>query len=337
MKKLIYTFGLLAAIGASQLNNSANAQVVASGNCGASGNNLTYQVTGTAPNYTLTISGTGAMATFSAFTTAPWYTHRANIATISIGSNVTTIGNYAFEACSRFTSVTIPNRVKSIGDAAFSGCTALTSVSIGDSVTSIGYSAFFNCGNLTSVAIPNSVTTIDVGAFYECFKLSSLSIGSGVTSIGMQAFYRCTTLTSITCNAITPPTTASDAFQLVPTSTPVFIPCGSNYNVTGWITFTNRLNCIAGGITTNGLVWAFACDSTLTISGSGAMNNYTGGGSTPWSAHRSTIKKIAIYSGVTSIGNYNFDGCSNSTSVTIPNTVTSIGNVAFIRYAIIRY
>ena len=85
------------------------------------------------------------------------------------------------------------------------------------------------------------------------------------------------------------------------------------------------------------LTWSYSeATSTLTISGTGAMPNYSiiyYGASvyigTPWRYYVSSIKKINIESGVTSIGNCVFYDCSNLTSVTIPNSVTRIGDNAF--------
>jgi hypothetical protein len=75
--------------------------------------------------------------------------------------------------------------------------------------------------------------------------------------------------------------------------------------------------------------------NTLTISGTGAMTDYTysygsyGSINTPWYSFRSSIKKVIINNGVTSIGDETFAWCSGLTSVTIPNSVTSIGEFAF--------
>ena len=58
--------------------------------------------------------------------------------------SVTSVGNSAFEDCSRLTSITFPNSVTSIGREAFSCCSSLTSITIPNSVTSIGSYAFRN-------------------------------------------------------------------------------------------------------------------------------------------------------------------------------------------------
>ena len=83
----------------------------------------------------------------------------------------------------------IPNSVTSIGYSAFENCTSLTSVTIPDSVTSIGYGVFQGCTSLTSVTIPNSVTSIDSSAFSSCTSLIGITIPNSVTSIGDSAFY----------------------------------------------------------------------------------------------------------------------------------------------------
>mgnify|MGYP003293015244 CR=1 FL=1 len=69
----------------------------------------------------------------------------------------------------------------------------------------------------------------------------------------------------------------------------------------------------------------------LTLSGEGSMKDYWCNEvtSAPWGAYYTDIKEVVIQSGVTSIGNYAFYGCSSLASVTIPEGVTSIGNYAF--------
>lgn len=70
-------------------------------------------------------------------------------------------------------------------------------------------------------------------------------------------------------------------------------------------------------------------NKTLTITGSGAMSNYTSGGA-PWYSERANIKHIVINEGVTSVGNYAFQGISSSSAdVTVPSSITSFGSNAF--------
>ena len=61
---------------------------------------------------------------------------------IKLPSNLTTIGNYAFQQAPELTSITLPNNLKTIGRSVFLGCPKLKSVIIPSSVTSIGGGSF---------------------------------------------------------------------------------------------------------------------------------------------------------------------------------------------------
>lgn len=101
--------------------------------------------------------------------------------------------------------------------------------------------------------------------------------------------------------------------------------------------FADNGDVIASGGCGENLTWVLTGDGTLTISGSGEMENYSGEyqngeyfrTTTPWSGYREQVTAVVVESGVTSIGQCAFGGCSNLTGVTIPEGVTSIGNAAF--------
>lgn len=80
------------------------------------------------------------------------------------------------------------------------------------------------------------------------------------------------------------------------------------------------------------LTYTLDSDGVLTISGSGAMTDYTFTGYAPWytvNLDQNKVRRIVIEDGVTHIGNSAFH-CRYATSVTIPDSVTSIGNEAFL-------
>jgi len=114
------------------------------------------------------------------------------------GYTVTAIGNNAFKACSKLTSVTMPDSVTVINESAFQNCTGLTSITIPNSVTFIGNWGFDQCTGLTSVTIGNSVTNILFSVFYGCSKLSSINIPNSVTSFGSNSLYETSTNLTVT-------------------------------------------------------------------------------------------------------------------------------------------
>ena len=113
----------------------------------------------------------------------PFY-EKTSLTTLTIGSNVTSIGYSAFYGCSGLNSpVIIPNSVTSIGISAFDGCVALPAVTIGTNVETIGRNAFYQCRALTSVTIPKFVGEIDFQAFAYCDKLDNLIIEDSASDL----------------------------------------------------------------------------------------------------------------------------------------------------------
>ena len=127
-----------------------------------------------------------------------YYINDKEITSIEIPSNVTTLGNYVFQGCSRLTSLTLPVGITSIGYRAFQGCSGLTSLTLPVGITSIGTSAFEGCSGLTSLNLPAGITKIGDGVFRDCSGLTSLTLPAGITEIGNYAFYGCSGLTSLT-------------------------------------------------------------------------------------------------------------------------------------------
>ena len=288
----------------------------------------------------------------------------SNITSINIPNIVTTIGNKAFEGCSGLTSLSIGKKIKSIGQNAFKGCSGLNSITVAsgntvydsrnncnaiietasgkliqgcnstvipDDVTSIGDAAFYGCTGLTSVTIPNSVTSIGSYAFSGCSGLTSVNIPNSVTTIGSSAFNGCSGLTSVNIgNSVT-----SIGYQ-------AFYGCSGLTSVT-----------IPNSVTTIGDMAFFRCsglssvtlNSNAVVSADRTKNHYLANifGSLEkqyiigdnvaaigeYAFANFGLTSVTIPNSVRSIGSYAFSGCSGLTTVNIGNGVTSIGNEAF--------
>ena len=191
-------------------------------------------------------------------------------------------------------------------------CSQIKSVIIEDGVTRIGNYAFSYCDALAGVTIPDSVTTIGDQAFKDCKALTSMAIPGSVTMIGDWAFDGCGALTDIYYGGYGIDwLSASGNYCGIPSGTTVHFKSGYGKGSCG-----------------DNVSWVLPLDGTLTISGTGAMEDYDIDNA-PWYSFRSQVKSVVIEDGVTRIGISAFKNCDVLTDVTIPNGVSSIGEYAF--------
>ena len=278
---------------------------------------------------------------------------------ITIPESVVSIGTNAFQDCSGLTSIEIPESVTSIGDGAFSGCKGVTTVTVAEGntvyhsennciietgtntlvsgcknsiipsyVTSIGNRIFYNCTGLTSITIPESVVSIGYGAFYNCSKLTQITIPNSVTSIGNHAFYNCSKLTQITIpNSVT--SIGYSAFKDCTRLKGVTIP--NSVTSIGTEAFSNTAYYNDSQNWENGVLYIgkHLIEAQTSISGSYSIKAGTLCISSEAFYNCTGLTSITIPESVTSIGQSAFSNCTGLTSITIPNGVTSIGQSAF--------
>ncbi len=244
------------------------------------------------------------------------------------GHPVTAIGQAAFLGNS-FSTIVIPAGLTSITPGVFGNCKNLVSIDVeaGNAVyeqadgvlydkmqkalhtypiardaseyqilqgtTIIGNGAFFHCDRLMSVVLPDSVASIGESAFYGCESLQSISIPSGVTAIGNGAFSLCASLRDI----IIPGSVKSIGAS-------AFDGCLSLDSLT--VAEDNPVFEVTGGV---------LFDKTQKL-----LHTY------PQSLPSESYQ---VPEGTLHIGSLAFASCPNLISVTIPDSVSDIGESAF--------
>lgn len=288
--------------------------------------------------------------------------------------NVSKIDEQAFENCSNLARLTLGDRVYTIGNYAFKGCANLQAIHIGKNVpkytcwntifpASLGaletitvsadnanyLSTATNClvdkkdfilylGTNSSV-IPNTVKIIDVDAFNGCSGLSTINIPASVTEIRDNAFLNCTGLASVWCESETPASIQTTSFANISSNAVLYVPTTeavTAYTNSDWSNYFSDIRVAKKEA--NGMSWGLipygtgTGKYTLWISGIEEIGNFSAEGGAPWSKDIDKIVEVDVSYGVKRIGNSAFkDFGTAGTEVTfnLPSSLVSIADYAF--------
>ena len=247
------------------------------------------------------------------------------------GKNVTAIGMDAFRGNYYLESVTLPQSVKSIGTSAFENCYKLTSIDIPQKVTAIPYKTFAGCPSLKSVNIPSNVTSIGEYAFDDCITLANVTIPSSVTSIGEGAFFNCYALANVTIPSSVK-SIGDLAFHRCTSLETVIFPESATLGTqsfpsdTAQILYTKDASTgdvtvtkVEAGSETSIEIPETIDEGTVKIIGANAFEKCD------------TFTSITLPQSLTSIENLAFAHCTALQNINIPQNVTNIGVSAFLR------
>ena len=280
------------------------------------------------------------------------------VKTLVLSKGLKSISSQAFAGCNSLTEVGIPEGVITIEWNAFVNCVELESVTIPSTITTIqrwafdnshtkvfisdlkawceidfeneaanplagsslimgGSTLYCNGVEVVDLVIPQDIKEIKAYAFANCKSLKSVTLPGTITSIGKQAFNNCSALQSGTYNG------EPDQWLTVQVK-------DGNELLTSVMHVSSGNGTIIG-VCGDQATWEYNyITKTLTVSGTGKMNDSSYSASTLWPIDiNDAIENVVIEAGITSIGDYAFYNCSSLTSIMIPSSVTSIGNNAF--------
>lgn len=265
------------------------------------------------------------------------------------------------------TSITLKDGTKSITTLAFSECENITSVTMPDSLLVIGDGAFYGCTGITSITIPSGVVTVSSVAFDYCTNLESIEVSSKnanyLSSDGVLMTKNGDTLVkyppakkdasytvantvkyigeySFSDNEALKSVTIPDGVKEIKDG--AFLACASLESITIPDSVTLILpyalddtkwyesqpdGVVYAGKTLYGYKGEMTEKSTIEIKdGTVSINK----GAFSWcEGVPENLVSVTIPDSVTYIGEYAFNDCSNLESITIPDSITYVGAEAF--------
>ena len=244
---------------------------------------------------------------------------------VTIPNTVTCIKYYAFAGCT-LQSVTLPSSLTELGSNVFQNCTSLTTITLPGSIGILGKETFSGCTNLNTVTISDGVTEINENAFAGCTNLTSVNIPSSVTYIHKDAFSSTTfydvdgvTELAETAEVLKGYTYTGTGSKLIRDDPTALIKDGVKY----------QLSLKDKTATVVGYTGSVADVTVLSkVTKNDVDYNVTAIDEEVFQESK-TLKSVTIENSVITIGKFAFFDCESLTSVVLPDSVESIGEQAF--------
>lgn len=226
---------------------------------------------------------------------------------INVPKYIKSIGGYAF--CGKSVKqLYISDSVCYMGEGALSSCVFLKQVILPNAITRIEDETFFKCTSLKYVKLPESLSFIGDDAFYGCSNLQQIDLPQTLTYIGHKAFSWCSALQQV----VLPNTLESIGGE-------AFSHCGLKQ-----IVVPNSVNSFGDHVfESSSLVQVIIPDIALSKN-KGLFQNCSSLQQVIITEQNENIAEI-----VSTIPNNTFDWCLSLRQISLPETVSAIGEYAF--------
>ncbi len=272
---------------------------------------------------------------------------RSGLTEVILPPSVTSIGTLAFGDCDNLEYVYLPASVTSIEGNAFTG-TSIWTIEV-DQENPV-YDSRGGCNAIIqtdinklitgckSTVIPDDVVSIGVSAFENATGLTTINLPSSVESIGEYAFANCSGLTTIYAERPLPPTIYGNTFlNMVHSNVTVNVLCGalSDYkNAEIWsglsFNYVDPCNIVFADANVKAICvtnWDTNRDGELSYTEAAAVTNI----GTVFRDNTSIISfnELQYFTGLVGLTTYAFEGCSQLTSIILPNSIIITTNGTF--------
>ena len=290
----------------------------------------------------------------------------SELTSINMPNSISAIESSAFSDCSDLTSIYFSNSLTSIGSNAFYGTAWYnnqpdglvyagpvaykykgtmpngTIINILDGTLGISEFAFNICSGLIDINIPSTVTNIGNRAFYGCSGLTSISIPNSVISIGNSAFEKCSRLIDVYSyiSELSNISTGNDIFALTSgnyTDRTIHVPFGAKEAYLSETKWSKYFDAIVemGFVPTNdnefyidNIIYKITSETTVSV----ASSDYRSIIIIPSQVTNNDMNYI-----VSAIADSAFYGNQKLCDITLPETISEIGNAAFKNCPNLRY
>ena len=251
------------------------------------------------------------------------------------------VGDNSFSGCTSLSSVTLNEGITEIGQSTFLGTSNLRNITFPSTLTTIGGTAFRQSGLRNVSGIPSGVTTLGSGAFADCLSLSSATIPSTVTGSSTNLFLRDSALTQVHFEGTTAPVLGADVFNGCTSLVKIYIPsCDCFDSYAAQSQFNEKSDIIYGEDEEkcktsynyklyrklkNGVTNTTSCNSSSALTSGDVRANYT---TSVLTSSTSGLTEAIVGDCVTSVSAGAFYGMTQLTSITLSDSVTSVGKSA---------